>query len=437
MKDVTFTVNATDGCGGTPTWAITGVSSNEPVNGTGDGNTSPDWLPVDNHTVQLRAEREGTGSGRIYTITISVTDCSGNTSTTTASVVVAHNIDGPVNGNAFKVGSTVNLSGTFWDVPGKKHTAKWSIDGTLITGTVAEPSGLKNGTVTGSYKFTSPGIYKLQMNVTDQNGLTSYVNTNGDLEAIVVIYDPNGGFTYGSGCFVSPAGAIPSNPTATGPVSFGFQSNYYKGATYPKGETQFDFQTTDFEFNALNFDYLVVNGAFAQFKGSGKIIGDQSGYAFIMTVIDGDAPGGGGVDKIRMKIYNKNTGEVKYDNMPGAGDADIPIATVCPGSTIRITDPVPTTMTVATRQAEVVQLQAFKVKASPNPTEHVFTLNVESDNLVDKVEIKVHDISGRQVYTTTGGINRNYQFGEKFTTGIYFVEVKQGDKRSIIKLIKQ
>jgi hypothetical protein len=30
------------------------------------------------------------------------------------------------------------------------------------------------------------------MNVTDQNGVTSYANTNYDLDAIVVIYDPNG-----------------------------------------------------------------------------------------------------------------------------------------------------------------------------------------------------------------------------------------------------
>jgi hypothetical protein len=168
---------------------------------------------------------------------------------------------------------------------------------------------------------------------------------------------------------------------------------------------------------------------------------DQSGIAFIMTVIDGDAPNGGGVDKIRMKIYNKNSGQVIYDNMPGASDADAPTTAVCPGSTIRITDPAvltTTTTSALARQPELApELTPFNVKAWPNPTEHSFILNVKSDNLNDEVVIKVHDIVGRQVYITSGATNRNYRFGESFVTGVYIVEVRQGDKKSILKLIKQ
>ena len=148
------------------------------------------------------------------------------------------------------------------------------------------------------------------MNVTDQNGITSYAipMVTWKLLSLFMIRWR----LYKEADAVSPAGRS-ANPSATGPVSYGFQSNYYKGATNPKGETQFDFRAGDFEFNALNFDYLVVNGAKAQFKGLGKMTNglvEQSGIAFIMTVIDGDAPTGGGVDKIRMKIYNKNSGQV-------------------------------------------------------------------------------------------------------------------------------
>jgi hypothetical protein len=64
------------------------VSSNEPLNGPGDGNTSTDWLVLDPHHVQLRAERSGTGAGRIYTITIRCTDASTNTSISTGTVRV-------------------------------------------------------------------------------------------------------------------------------------------------------------------------------------------------------------------------------------------------------------------------------------------------------------------------------------------------------------
>ncbi|HXC34430.1 MAG TPA: CHRD domain-containing protein [Candidatus Acidoferrales bacterium] len=80
-KLVTVTIHAgvTDNCGPT-TWKIIGVQSNEPVNGKGDGNTSPDWCILGPHTVALRAERSGTGTGRIYTITIQAEDESGNLS---------------------------------------------------------------------------------------------------------------------------------------------------------------------------------------------------------------------------------------------------------------------------------------------------------------------------------------------------------------------
>ncbi|HEV2904006.1 MAG TPA: proprotein convertase P-domain-containing protein, partial [Pyrinomonadaceae bacterium] len=46
------------------------VTSNEPITGTGDDDIGPDWEIVDSHKVRLRAERAGTGTGRIYTITI-------------------------------------------------------------------------------------------------------------------------------------------------------------------------------------------------------------------------------------------------------------------------------------------------------------------------------------------------------------------------------
>jgi hypothetical protein len=151
------------------------------------------------------------------------------------------------------------------------------------------------------------------MNITDQNKVTSYCNTNEDMEAIVVIYDPNGGYTYGGGWFASPGGTLKSDATATGKANFGYAVNYFKGAVNPKGETQFELKVGDLEYNALNFEYLSVAGARAQIKGTGKITGGQSGINFIMTVIDG-ALDGTGIDKVRIKIYNRNTGQVYYDN---------------------------------------------------------------------------------------------------------------------------
>jgi hypothetical protein len=66
----------------------TGVVSNEPVNGTGDGDTAPDWLVNDATSVRLRVERAGTGAGRVYRITVTCRDASGNAASRSTSVSV-------------------------------------------------------------------------------------------------------------------------------------------------------------------------------------------------------------------------------------------------------------------------------------------------------------------------------------------------------------
>jgi hypothetical protein len=120
-----------------------------------------------------------------------------------------------------------------------------------------------------------------------------------------------------------------------GKLSFGFNSKFFKGATNPKGESQLDFLLGDLDFNALNYDYLVIDKDRAQFKGFGKVNG-ISGYEFIVTVIDGSLPGGDGVDRFRIKIWEKTTGVIVYDNEPGASDAARPTTAIGPGGDISI-----------------------------------------------------------------------------------------------------
>lgn len=92
MVPVSLAVSVSDVCD--PTVAascqITSVTSNQPVNGTGDGNTAPDWEITGPLTLNLRAERAGNLGARIYTITVTCTDGSGNSSMKTVQVTVAH-----------------------------------------------------------------------------------------------------------------------------------------------------------------------------------------------------------------------------------------------------------------------------------------------------------------------------------------------------------
>jgi len=88
MIDVTISVTATDLVDPNPVSQIVSVSSNQPINGTGDGDLAPDWIITGPLTLQLRAERAGTLGDRIYTITVVTTDFSGNATISTVTVTV-------------------------------------------------------------------------------------------------------------------------------------------------------------------------------------------------------------------------------------------------------------------------------------------------------------------------------------------------------------
>jgi hypothetical protein len=95
IVDIVIHVNASDNSG-LPLTLSAIISSNEPESGTGKGDKTPDWTEpqIDQEngiiTFQLRAERSGRGNDRIYTITIIVSDSSGNSTTENMMITVPH-----------------------------------------------------------------------------------------------------------------------------------------------------------------------------------------------------------------------------------------------------------------------------------------------------------------------------------------------------------
>jgi hypothetical protein len=63
------------------------VTCSEPQSGKG-GQSEADWQILDEHHVRLRAERAGIGEGRVYTITVTCRDSSGNSTVRNVSVAV-------------------------------------------------------------------------------------------------------------------------------------------------------------------------------------------------------------------------------------------------------------------------------------------------------------------------------------------------------------
>ncbi len=86
MVPVTLAYSASDAVGVQACFVA--VASNEPANGTGDGNTAADWEVRSPTEVRLRAERAGTGTGRLYTLTVTCRDEAGHATSEAAVVAV-------------------------------------------------------------------------------------------------------------------------------------------------------------------------------------------------------------------------------------------------------------------------------------------------------------------------------------------------------------
>jgi len=122
--------------------------------------------------------------------------------------------------------------------------------------------------------------------------------------------------------------------SATGKASFGFVSRYQKGATAPTGSTEFQFRDGGLTFHSTSYQWLVVAGARAQYKGEGEIAGAAGSYVFLITAIDGALAGGGGADRFRIKLWDKVTGAIVYDNQIGQPDDSGAATTLGSGSIV-------------------------------------------------------------------------------------------------------
>jgi hypothetical protein len=94
MHLVSRGASASDVCDPAPALLVT-VTSDEPINGLGDGDTEPDWSVQEVASrafdVWVRSERSGLGDGRVYTIGAVATDRAGNRATAGGTVGIPHN----------------------------------------------------------------------------------------------------------------------------------------------------------------------------------------------------------------------------------------------------------------------------------------------------------------------------------------------------------
>lgn len=77
------------------------------------------------------------------------------------------------------------------------------------------------------------------------------------------------------------------------------------------------------------------------------------------------------------------------------------------------------------------------IKAWPNPSSNYFTLLVESMNPVYPVGIRIMDILGRVIETRENlKTQQTFNFGTSYSPGVYIIEVRNGEERKQLKIVK-
>jgi uncharacterized delta-60 repeat protein len=263
------------------------------------------------------------GPAQTQSVTITADDGKGGVTSTQFSLVVNNvapviaGISGPTEPVA--LGTPTILSANFTDVGVlDTHTCTFSWDDGTSTPpstpavTVSETGG--SGSCNATHVYAAAGVYTVEVTVTDKDGALAKSHFR-----FVVVYDPSAGFVTGGGRIDSPAGAYVAYPALTGNATFGFVAKYQQGASAPSGNTEFQFHVANLNFSSHTYEWLVVAGYRAQYKGVGTINGSGS-YSFLLTAADGQKPGGDGVDRLRLKIWN-SLGLI-YDNVGGSDDID-------------------------------------------------------------------------------------------------------------------
>ncbi len=271
---------------------------------------------------------EGAGQSRSFTCQ----DLAGNTA---MAAVIGINIDKTkpvVNSvaatpNPAPVNTPISLAASLTDSGSSNLAlAEHRIDGGPYSA-LGAASGA-SATTTGSLgSFLSPAVLNACVRATDIAG-----NQSTEECVMIAVYDVSAGFVTGAGTLQSPVGALVGSP-ASGRAQFAFQSKYKQGATVPSGNTQFKFKAGNFEFDSTEYEWLVIAGARAQYKGDGVIKGQAGTFKFLLTAIDGSLPGGGGEDKLRLKITGPSGGLV-YDNQIGASDGADPSTAIDGGNIV-------------------------------------------------------------------------------------------------------
>jgi len=317
---LTRTWTATDDCGNTttkiqvitvqdttpPVFAIVPEDVNVWRDGNGNIAELNAWLAsaveaidncgsvaITNDYVSFPYDCGNTGS---LTVTWTATDECGNTTTMSATFT----IDDPTAGVTYdgdlllstEGAATIDASltailrddtGNLLDIDGEDVTFTLTAEG---VGTIVETAVTQDG-VAGIILPFEPAIYMIKVTL----GCSEFTSS-----AILVVYNPEGGFATGGGWLVPLDDSLNTYPNQR--ANFGFNAKYKKGD--PTGHIEFRYSDGHIDLKSTSVDQLVITGGkIVQFKGLALVNG-VSGYSYFVKGIDKGQQGTSDVFDIKI-----------------------------------------------------------------------------------------------------------------------------------------
>jgi hypothetical protein len=335
---------------------------------------------------------------------------------------------------------------------------------------LVNPGDLGTGTASTNIQYSVSSNTILNIAVKISGNYTGLSSVEYDGQVIIAIPTPGGLISGGarlcntnSAGFIKGATVSPSGRTVKADLSFYVQ--YNKSLTNPQGGVQLTVKSYNdkngnpttylhtYRIKSTAISVLAVKSPKSQFSGkanvaeviNGSEVAIEGNCIMQLSLHDaGATTDASDVDSLGITIQ-KSKGGIWYSNNWPTGATNTQIAALCygdvsvtgSGSASQTTSSTSTVDETTRIPDNTLSNGLFKVKAFPNPTSNMFTLDVQSSSN-EPIEVKVFDLTGHMVYYHKGSLKEaHHKFGQMLTNGTYMTVVTQGTNRKTITLIKK
>ena len=384
------------------------------------------------------------------------TSINSNTATALLSAVVKDNSSPTGDVRAAKVTFYyVSSTGVLSPIPGAANLAVGLInvsDGSL---------GTASATVQLNISNLNAASYQIAVGVSG-----AYTNNPYDAnsQVIVTVSKPIGtGYIVGGSQIANnnkSAGLIQGAASAN--TDYGFNIQYTKSGTNPKGQAWFivrSYNRTDGTLDNRLHTYLLNSNAISTFN---TVIRNGTGTATLTskanlseqlpngTIISVEGNGNlqlvasqnGCTQQIAVTFFRKAGGIWFANNWSGTGavlqQVNLESTVFVAGAINNCVQSPPIIVASATKiiSPSDTDLTPYEQKVWPNPSKTSFNLRIDG-NIKTVAEIRIFDMSGRQLNLMRATPGALIKFGDHYRPGMYIIKILEGSDEKVIKVVKQ